>query len=271
MRLAREATCRDQPRRGLRAGRRAPRALRARRERAADPPGRPRHRPRPRRARSRRAPSLTSSPGSSGTMAAPVATSGDRIGFEASGCCPGPFLCPDAEGGESCTRLHPYSPWRTTRSPEPSSGSYSRTQVSRSSRTPVTASRRSSSRESTDRTSSCSTSDCLVSTASRRRRQILAERSVPIVAVTGRSTRLVEQALGAGAASYLLKPFATDQLVEAVNDALAIHRRRTERMLRAESLRSLESLVRLVGYPAEWAAELESRAWDSGRVWREVD
>ncbi len=102
-------------------------------------------------------------------------------------------------------------------------------------------------------------------------RQILAERSVPIVAVTGRSTRLVEQALGAGAASYLLKPFATDQLVEAVNDALAIHRRRTERMLRAESLRSLESLVRLVGYPAEWAAELESRAWDSGRVWREVD
>ena len=61
-------------------------------------------------------------------------------------------------------------------------------------------------------------------------RQILAERSVPIVAVTGRSTRLVEQALGAGAASYLLKPFATEQLVEAVNDALAVHRTRTERL-----------------------------------------
>ena len=103
-------------------------------------------------------------------------------------------------------------------------------------------------------------------------RQILARRgSVPIVAVTGRSTRLVEQALGAGAASYLLKPFATEQLVEAVNDALAVHRTRTERLLRTESLRSLESLVRLVGYPPEWAVELERRAWDRGHVWREAE
>ena len=47
---------RDQPRRGLRAGRRAPHALRARRERAADPSGRARHRPCPRRARVARPP-----------------------------------------------------------------------------------------------------------------------------------------------------------------------------------------------------------------------
>lgn len=100
---------------------------------------------------------------------------------------------------------------------------------------------------------------------------ILAERSVPIVALTGRSKDLVEQALDAGASSYVLKPFGTEQVVEAVSAALARHREREGRELRTESLRSLESLVGLLGYPVDWAAELEQRAWDNGHVWRIVD
>jgi response regulator NasT len=98
-------------------------------------------------------------------------------------------------------------------------------------------------------------------------RQILAERRVPIVAVTGRSRQLAEEALEAGAASYLLKPFASAQVVEAVSDALTAHWERVDRELRAESLRSLETLLALMGYPAEWAVELEQRAWERGEAW----
>ena len=102
-------------------------------------------------------------------------------------------------------------------------------------------------------------------------RQILDERRVPIVAVTGRSRELAEQALEAGAASYLLKPFATSQVVEAVSGALLAHWERTDRELRAESLRSLELLLGLMGYPEEWAVELEQRAWERGDAWRTAD
>ena len=102
-------------------------------------------------------------------------------------------------------------------------------------------------------------------------RQILDERRVPIVAVTGRSRELAEQALEAGAASYLLKPFATSQVVEAVSGALLAHWERTDRELRAESLRSLELLLGLMGYPEEWAVELEQRAWERGEAWRTAD
>jgi response regulator NasT len=101
--------------------------------------------------------------------------------------------------------------------------------------------------------------------------QILAERRVPIVAVTGRSALLAEQALEAGASSYLLKPVGAAEVVEAVTGALAAHRERETRELRATSLRSLETLVGLLGYPAEWAIELEQRAWQAGDVWRLVD
>jgi two-component system, response regulator PdtaR len=98
--------------------------------------------------------------------------------------------------------------------------------------------------------------------------QILAERAVAIVAVTGRSRTLAERALAAGAASYLLKPFAETDLVRAVSVALAAHRERRERELRSESLHSLEQLLGLLGYPADWAVELERRAWNDGHVWR---
>jgi CheY-like chemotaxis protein len=101
--------------------------------------------------------------------------------------------------------------------------------------------------------------------------RILAERTVPIVAVTGRSPRLAEEALDAGARSYVLKPIGAAQLVEAVRDALDAHRDDEMRELRARSLSSLESLVDLLGYPTEWAVELERRAWKAGSVWRIAD
>jgi two-component system, response regulator PdtaR len=102
-------------------------------------------------------------------------------------------------------------------------------------------------------------------------RRILAERSVPIVALTGRGTTLAEEVLDAGASSYLLKPVGATEVVEAVTGALAAHRERETRELRAASLRSLESLVGLLGYPSEWAVELEQRAWVAGDVWRFVE
>jgi response regulator NasT len=95
--------------------------------------------------------------------------------------------------------------------------------------------------------------------------RILAERRVPIVALTGRSLELADEAVEAGASSYVLKPFAGPEVVSALREALAARR---EQELRARSLEALEALVGLLGYPAEWAVELEQRAWEQGHVWR---
>lgn len=95
--------------------------------------------------------------------------------------------------------------------------------------------------------------------------QILAERSVPIVALTGRAGSLAEEALDAGAVSYVLKPYAEAELVGAIRDALA---ERDVSDTRAASRHALETMVGLLGYPPEWAAELEQQAWDRGHVWR---
>jgi CheY-like chemotaxis protein len=94
---------------------------------------------------------------------------------------------------------------------------------------------------------------------------ILAERRVPIVALTGRSSTLAEAAIDAGAASYLLKPFGRAQVVSAVEDALFAHRIAE---LRTTSREAIERMLELTGHPVEWAVELEERAWRRGRVWR---
>jgi CheY-like chemotaxis protein len=99
--------------------------------------------------------------------------------------------------------------------------------------------------------------------------RILAERTVPIVALTGRSRSLAEDALEAGATSYVLKPFSGADVVTAVRDALA-GRGLDVREARAESRRSIAVILELCGYPPEWAVELEQRAWDNGRLWRET-
>jgi CheY-like chemotaxis protein len=102
-------------------------------------------------------------------------------------------------------------------------------------------------------------------------RRILAERDIPIVALTGRSRDLAEEAIDAGAASYVLKPFHPEEVVGAVLDVLAVRRdaREVERA-RARSREALAELVTLLGHPAEWAVVLEERAFRSGSVWRRV-
>ena len=52
-------------------------------------------------------------------------------------------------------------------------------------------------------------------------RQILSERTVPIVALTGHRTGIVERALEAGAVAHVLKPFDERQLVGTITDVLA--------------------------------------------------
>ncbi len=99
-------------------------------------------------------------------------------------------------------------------------------------------------------------------------RRILAEREVPIVALTGRSTSLAEEAIGAGAMSYVTKPFAEAQVVDALHAALAVHRERELRDARAESLGAIAELVGLLGYPEGWAVRLEQEAFDRGHLWR---
>lgn len=100
--------------------------------------------------------------------------------------------------------------------------------------------------------------------------RLLAERDVPIVALTGRSERLAEQAVAAGATSYVLKPFHDRTIVAAVTGALAAHRERGIADARASSLRAIEQVVESLGYPATWAAEIERTTWEKGQVWRMV-
>ena len=100
-------------------------------------------------------------------------------------------------------------------------------------------------------------------------RQILAERAVPIVALTGRSRGLAEEALEAGAASYVLKPFVPEEVVGALLDAIAVHADPV-RTARDESRQAIARMLGLLGYDSEWAVELEARAFRAGKLWRET-
>jgi CheY-like chemotaxis protein len=99
-------------------------------------------------------------------------------------------------------------------------------------------------------------------------RRILAERDVAIVALTGRSRGLAEEALEAGASSYVLKPFVPEEVVGAVLDAIAV---RTDplRAARERSRRAIAQMLGHLGYSEEWAVELEEKAFRSGKLWRE--
>jgi CheY-like chemotaxis protein len=99
-------------------------------------------------------------------------------------------------------------------------------------------------------------------------RQILADRVVPIVALTGRSRGLAEEAVEAGASSYVLKPFHPQEVVGALLDAIAVH---TDplRAAREESRRTIARMFGLLGYSEDWAVELEERAFRAGKLWHE--
>jgi CheY-like chemotaxis protein len=92
-------------------------------------------------------------------------------------------------------------------------------------------------------------------------RRILAHRDVPIVALTGRSGALVEEAMDAGVTSVVRKPFVDGAVVHALQDAVIARRRRTSRA-------AIADLLGLLGYPEDWSEELEQTAFDRGHVWR---
>jgi response regulator NasT len=99
-------------------------------------------------------------------------------------------------------------------------------------------------------------------------RQILAERDVPIVALTGRSRELADEVVGAGATACVAKPVAPVELVDVIVGALARRPEPTTQELRAESRRALARLLGVLGYPEAWADELERRCYADGRIWR---
>jgi two-component system, response regulator PdtaR len=92
-------------------------------------------------------------------------------------------------------------------------------------------------------------------------RMILAERDVPIVALTGRSARHADEAVAAGVTSVVNKPFDGGAVVRALSDAIVARERRISRDALAELLYQL-------GYPEDWSDDLERRAFAQGRVWR---
>lgn len=80
-------------------------------------------------------------------------------------------------------------------------------------------------------------------------RRILAERLVPIVALTGRSLDLAHRAVEAGATSSVLKTFMPEEVVGALLDAFAL-RAGVGETAREESLRVIAELVGLLRLPA---------------------
>jgi two-component system, response regulator PdtaR len=99
-------------------------------------------------------------------------------------------------------------------------------------------------------------------------RRILAERSVPIVALTGRTRDQAERAVEAGVTSYVLKPCHDGEIVRALHDAIATHATAALSAAREESRRALMELAATFGYPEEWGSELEERAFAAGKTWR---
>jgi DNA-binding response OmpR family regulator len=97
-------------------------------------------------------------------------------------------------------------------------------------------------------------------------RQILGERDVPIIALTGRSETHAMEAMEAGAVKWLRKPFVERELIDSVTTALATQH---VQKARDESRAALGTLLELVGYPTSWAEDLERRAYDKGRVWKQ--
>lgn len=99
-------------------------------------------------------------------------------------------------------------------------------------------------------------------------RLIRAERKVPFVAITGyREGELVRRAEREGATSVVLKPYPDVAILEAVRDAIEIE---AVSRARAESLRALEDLTKLLGFDRAYADALEQRAFKAGQVWKRV-
>ena len=99
-------------------------------------------------------------------------------------------------------------------------------------------------------------------------RQILAERVVPIVALTGRSRGLAEEAVEAGASSYVLKPFHPEEVVGALLDAIATGASPMHDA-REVSRKALTEMCSLLGYPEDYAVRLEEEQFRAGKLWRE--
>jgi CheY-like chemotaxis protein len=100
-------------------------------------------------------------------------------------------------------------------------------------------------------------------------RRIREERDVPIVVLTGhRGGELVDRATEAGVASYVSKPFVERELVGAVAAAVALGGGNALNRAREASRQALADALGLLGYPEEWAGDLERRSFAAGKLWR---
>jgi CheY-like chemotaxis protein len=100
-------------------------------------------------------------------------------------------------------------------------------------------------------------------------RRIRLERDVPIVAVTGqRGGELLGRATAAGVSSYVSKPFAEHELVGAVAEAAGVTAGTAVGRARETSRRAIADVLELLGYPEDWAEDLERRSFAAGKLWQ---
>jgi CheY-like chemotaxis protein len=92
-------------------------------------------------------------------------------------------------------------------------------------------------------------------------RRILSERSVPIVALTGHRTGIVERAREAGAVAHVLKPFDEGHLVSTLTGVLA-----DQEAEHRHHLIMIESMVRDGYSEREITAAVEASAGDQPRT-----
>jgi CheY-like chemotaxis protein len=99
-------------------------------------------------------------------------------------------------------------------------------------------------------------------------RRIRNEQDVPIVLLADQAAEEhVGRALQAGAASWMRKPYRRDELPALLVDAFVAHCTDALRSQRAESRAVIVTVLRSLGYPQDWAYEIEERCFRAGRVW----
>jgi DNA-binding NarL/FixJ family response regulator len=99
-------------------------------------------------------------------------------------------------------------------------------------------------------------------------RRIRMVRDVPVVALADHShSSLIESAVEAGAAGYVLAPFEKRNVVAALVDAFESKAEADIDEARRDSLRMVTDVLGSLKLPKDWAVELEWRCYRAGKLW----
>ena len=100
-------------------------------------------------------------------------------------------------------------------------------------------------------------------------RRIRREHDVPIVALTGhRRGNLIERPVDVDSVSCVLKPSAEREVVDALREALLAHAEEPLLVAPNEPGQTLADVLRVLGYPEDYAPQLERLSRCRGKVWQ---